>query len=134
MFLDQAVKSRRLANAEKGFWAEWGVWVLVGSIIVAAILYLVISWTLRAHRERISARSVEFNGASIDSAKLIHITLIDGEMQTLMKGDLFIAPLIEKDGYEFGGWFYDSARSKPYLNRRLTKDLTLYPKWIQRSR
>ena len=51
----------------------------------------------------------------------------------LKKGDTFVAPLVEKNGYDFCGWFYDTAFTEPYKTRCISKDITLYPKWTKES-
>ena len=51
----------------------------------------------------------------------------------LIKGDVYIAPLCEKDGYDFAGWYYDTAFTKPYYNRPIKTDITLYQKWVKHS-
>lgn len=133
-FLKKTVNSSLFDNAPSDFWHNWGWLLFVGAVFLYVAIFLIVSHIIRARKSKIESRSVEFEGEIVDSAKLVWINLIGSSPVTLNKGDVFIAPLIEKEGYEFGGWFYDSARSKPYLNRRITKDLTLYPKWIQRSR
>lgn len=35
-----------------------------------------------------------------------------------------------KTGHSFGGWFIDSACTIPWLNIAVTRDITLYAKWI----
>ena len=84
-------------------------------------------------KERREERSIIFQGKKIDSLKLRTITLVDFDSVKVIKGDTFVASFPKKEGYSFGGWFYDSACTDPYKNAVIKKDMTLYPKWIKSS-
>ena len=50
---------------------------------------------------------------------------------TLEKGALVIAPVVTREGYEFGGWYTDEALTNAYEfgAAGIESDLTLYAKW-----
>ncbi len=115
------------------FWEEYaGFIVLFICLFIVAVGGIVYHLCKKA-KERREERSIIFQGKKIDSLKLRTITLVDFDSVKVIKGDTFVAPFPKKEGYAFGGWFYDSACTDPYKNAVIKKDMTLYPKWIKSS-
>ncbi len=139
-FLDTAetVVSRRFKDDPYTF-AEFVknyvglVIAIVISILVFVIIFLphIIRWHKDLKQKRLI--SIPNHEEKVDPHKVITITLIGMDSIKLIKGETFVAPFPEKQGYFFRGWFYDSACTESYKNTTVKKDLTLYPKWIKHS-
>ena len=67
----------------------------------------------------------------VSPSRIRKVVLYGRETVLLEKGDLFTVPIPEKEGYSFGGWFYDSACTEPYKTTKITENITLYPKWVR---
>ena len=118
---------------QKTFWEEWGVGIILSCVVVIVIAGAMIGMFFLDRFQQREKEFVDCNGQLVDKKKVCSITLISHESISWKKGALFIAPVPTRDGYSFEGWFYDSAFSKPYINKRVKNDLTLYPKWLKHS-
>lgn len=115
------------------FWDSYGTVITIVATIFAIVALIVILYIIGDREEKRKNRLVDYDGQKVDSLSLVTVTLTSYQKITLKKGDTFFAPIPQRDNYEFAGWFYDSAFSKPYLNKRIKTDLVLYPKWIKSS-
>ena len=65
------------------------------------------------------------------------VTLEQGDTKSQMiarRGERLQLPLIQKDGYRFGGWYIDTAMTIPFDQRKKVKyDMTLYAKWVKEA-
>ena len=48
-------------------------------------------------------------------------------------GEVYIAEVIQRDGYSFEGWYSDSAKTTPYTETTVHSDLTLFAKWVKEA-
>ena len=109
------------------FWDEYGdlISAVIGiTLLVSFFVYLAVSIT--------GAHKITPEKQRKKKPKC-QITLISHTVLTVDKGTEFVAPFPKKDGYDFGGWFYDSACTEPYKTKIVKKSFTLYPKWIKSS-
>lgn len=115
------------------FWDDNYDWLLAVIFLVLVAIAFSVGFCLLKRSEKKQKRMTAIEGRSdqVDSLLIRRITLVGFSVVELKKGEQFIAPVPEKDGYSFCGWFYDSACTVPYLNKRITKDTTLYPKWVK---
>ena len=136
MFLfDKVISSRLPQSDSSAFWNSYGVFLLVFVVIWVVSAFVFVPILFRKVKQKRESRMIDLNGKKVDSAKIVTITLMGSTFKFVQqfKGDIFIAPLQEKDGYEFAGWYYDTAFTKPYHNRPIKADITLYPKWVKHS-
>lgn len=125
------VKNRILDSGSS--WNDWyTVAIIVGVIFVIVALVFLANYFIVRRTIKLS-RMIEFKGKRVDPESLVTVTMIGNTAETLTKGEIFVAPLIEKEGCEFAGWFLDTACTKPYFNRPIKTDITLYPKWVKHS-
>ena len=139
MFLALSSSDRVNSNRLHGdysfgdFWDDYGILVIVVlvSLIAATILFL--PDLIRKRKKRIENDSVPLpNYREKVYRPLVRTVNLHGfDPVQIKKGDVFYAPVPEKDGYTFAGWFYDSACTVPYLNKKISKDVMLYPKWVK---
>ena len=115
------------------FWEKNGGMIIFITIAVLAAVAIVFLGIFKIQKDNREERLVDFAGTQVDYERLVTITLTGHTAVTQLKGELFEAPLLAKDGYEFLGWFYDTAFTKPYYNRPIKSDLILYPKWRKQS-
>ena len=67
--------------------------------------------------------------------KMISIHLFGMEDICVQRGERIMLPIPEKDGFDFRGWFLDSACTVPYTSTKPVKnELFLYPKWERVAR
>lgn len=111
------------------FWDRHGGTIIFISIVVSIIVLIWLLCYVGVLRERKKNRMVLFGKDLVDSMKIKSITLSNYKTIEVLKGEVFIAPLVTREGYEFAGWFYDTACTKPYETIKIKKDITLYPKW-----
>lgn len=136
MFLfDKVISSRLPQNDSSAFWNSYGVFLLVLAVILVVSAFVFFPILHRKMKQKQKSRMVHLNGKEVDSAKIVTVALIGSTFKfvQLVKGDVFVAPLQEKDGYEFAGWYYDTAFTKPYYNRTIKANIALYPKWVKHS-
>lgn len=115
------------------FWDDYGGFVIMAAIVVAIVLFFVIrSFVLRMVENK-RERMVEMNGVKVDPFKMCTVNLMGADSVTIPKNSIFAAPLPEKEGYLFQGWFYDSACTIPYVTVKLKQSITLYPKWVPKN-
>lgn len=129
MFLD--IPSR--FETSMTFWDKYGTIITFALPIIAIIALFIILWVLGHREEQRKQNETELNGKIVDERQIITVTLVNYETISCLKGERFIAPLPERDGYDFAGWFYDASFTKPYINRKIRNDLLLYPRWIKSS-
>ena len=119
------------------FWNEWGFFICLGIVLLILLfcfLYLfVFSDALAKRAKEKEKQKVFINGTYVFPSDVCTITLLEFTDIRVIKGEEFIAPIHTKEGYLFSGWFYDSACTDPYKTKRITKDITLYPKWTKDS-
>lgn len=115
------------------FWDRYGDLIIALSIIGLLVCFIIVGSVVALKKERKERRMIEIDGKRVDPELLVTVTMIGNTAETLTKGEIFTAPLIEKDGYDFSGWYYDTAFTKPYYNRPIKTDITLYPKWVKHS-
>ena len=122
-------------SAWEKFWDNYGSIVIGISIFVAFTLIMCLLWFLDRYipkrREKKAQKTTTSDGVLIASAKACTVFLVGFQEITLAKGTEFAAPLHEKEGFDFGGWFYDSACTIPYTTTKIYKNITLYPKWVR---
>lgn len=89
----------------------WG-WLTLGAVLLAVVLLLLLG--------RKTVRFETFGGTAIGSRKARR-----GERLTR-------PPVPEKEGCGFGGWYQDTACTKPwdFDNDTVKKSMTLYAKWL----
>lgn len=137
IFFDR-VKSRRLGYTgtdQATFdWDFWGVFLLLICIVFLVTVFVFVPALYRKMKSNQEKRMVELNGKMVDSKLLVTVTMIGYKSEILIKKELFIAPLIEKEGCDFVGWWYDSACTIPYVNGPVKSDIILYPKWVKHSK
>lgn len=129
--LDSSGTAKRRSEifADKAFWEVNGP-IIIFSIVLLAVLLTIL--TVYLVRRYINAQEKTcVNGRTVFSKRVIQVTLLGSGVSDLVKGDYFEAPLIRRDGYDFCGWFRDSACSVPFINSRIYHNLTLYPKWVK---
>ena len=136
-FLNRMIRYGKVQSATFGsdkytfsdFWNEWGIIICV---LIACSILTVILLCLHS-REKNEAKAVSIPGKDhkVIPSRIRKVVLYGEETILLEKGDLFIVQIPEKEGYSFGGWFYDSACTEPYKTMRITEDITLYPKWTK---
>lgn len=114
--------------------------VLVGVVVIVVLLFLAVLFgclcffyfkNKRKKVEQEEDLKVYDNGVSVSHSDVCTVTLMGYKDVQIIQGEEFIAPLHTKEGYSFGGWFYDSACTEPYKNIGITKNITLYPKWTK---
>lgn len=122
--------------SSKSWWEEnWWVSLIISFIIVGLSFFTVV-WLIpylrKRHKEKMSQRiPVTNSDRLIDPQKSVRLVMIGGDTLILAKGDVFSASVPEREGYDFGGWFIDSACTVPFQNGKIHKDIVLYPKWIR---
>ena len=124
------VASRAL---QQSFWEAYGQLILEIIIIALGVAACIVIFVYQFKKDRRDARMIEVNGKKVDPEVLVTVTMIGNTAETITKGEIFTAPLIEKEGYDFAGWYYDTAFTRPYYNRPIKTDITLYPKWVKHS-
>ena len=89
----------------------WG-WLALGAVLLAVLLLLLL--------RRKTVKFETFGGTAIGSRKAER-----GERLTR-------PPVPEKEGRGFGGWYQDTACTKPwdFDNDKVEKSMTLYAKWL----
>ena len=89
----------------------WG-WLALGAVLLAVLLLLLL--------RRKTVKFETFGGTAIGSRKAKR-----GEKLTR-------PPVPEKEGCGFGGWYQDTACTKPwdFDNDKVEKSMTLYAKWL----
>ncbi len=111
--------------------------VLFYTLAICALVFFVffLPRIIQRRKETKNKRLITISGhaTKVDSKKVVTVSLIGMNEVQLVKGEIFIAPFPEKEGFFFMGWFYDSACTDPYKNAVIKKDMTLYPKWIKSS-
>ena len=119
------------------FWEKYGSAIIGFSILGAFALFLGIvifcEWYFKRRQEKLAQTTVTWDGVSVATFKTCTVSLIHFEEITLVKGAEFAAPIPDRNGYVFGGWFYDTACTIPYKTTKIRKSITLYPKWIKDS-
>ena len=133
LFSDEGGKIISRLEGKGSFWSQYGTLIIIAIVVLTLVSLFVILYLVGRHEENKKARTVIHNGEEVDSALLVRVTMIGHEVVTLFKDEVFIAPLVERDNYDFAGWFYDTAFTKPYYNRKVKSDIVLYPKWIKSS-
>lgn len=123
----------RVLGKEISFWDKYINVIVWSTLILAVFLVVVLVAYFENRSVKRKKRMISLNGTYIDSAKVCRITLLGFKEISIVKGNEFVAPLHFKDGFDFGGWFYDSACTEPYKTTRITEDITLYPKWTKDS-
>ena len=135
--LYKKVQSSVLNNPqfEPTFWEKWGVlivWLSILAAIVLTITLILVVGKIRITREN-RLTNIPGKEQPISCTRIRTVTLYNHSEEMLEKGEPFVAPLLERDGYIFGGWFYDTALTEPYKTTKITEDITLYPKWTKES-
>lgn len=133
-FRYRKIQSSILENDEytfSDFWTEWGVIICV--LVACSILTLILLYMYSREKNAAKAISIPGKTSKVVPSRIRKIVLYGQETVLVEKGDLFIATIPKKDGYSFGGWFYDSACTEPYKNKHITEDIVLYPKWTKES-
>lgn len=60
------------------------------------------------------------------------VTLYEKDSVSVEYKSTYAPPIPKRTGYNFGGWFVDTALSVPWKSTdRVLCDMTLYPKWIK---
>jgi uncharacterized repeat protein (TIGR02543 family) len=97
-------------------WIEQYWWVIVLAVVsVAAIVFAILFFMNK-------------------KAKMIQVTVYTlgrrHEVYSIHKNSTYNPEPPEREGYEFRGWFMDSACSVPWLSTyTVKKAMCLYPKW-----
>lgn len=122
-------------TAWQKFWEDWGGLVCFSVFVVVIVVVLIVAHIADKRKNTQSARltTIPSKEDPVPRSRVRVVTLYGHCESSVEKGDVFAAPLIEREGYAFGGWFYDTACTEPYKNKRITKDITLYPKWTKES-
>ena len=122
-------------SAWQKFWDEYGpITVGISVIVILALIACLIwflEWYIPKRREKKAQKTTTSDGELIASAKACTVSLVGFQEIILAKGTEFAAPLHEKEGFDFCGWFYDSACTEPYKTTKIHKNITLYPKWVR---
>ena len=124
-----------ILGKEETFWEKYkpvivGIIVIVSLILIACLLFFLDNY-IPKRKEKNAQKTITSDGVLIASAKACTVFLVGFQEITLAKGTEFAAPLHEKEGFDFGGWFYDSACTIPYTTTKIYKNITLYPKWVR---
>lgn len=115
------------------YWWEHNWWWVV-LLVIALVAFLIVLFTiilprLRKRQER--KISIPNHYEPVLPEKIVSVTMIGQKNIQLVKGEFFSVPVPTRDGYDFAGWFYDSACTIPYKNIRIKKNIVLYPKWVR---
>lgn len=116
-------------------WNDWG-WPIVFWAVLLLIFSVILFFKIRKKRRAARiARMTTIKGRieKVDSKLIRTVTLVGQETIELLKGETFLVTIPEREGYDFGGWFYDSACTEPYKTTAIKKDIVLYPKWTKSS-
>ena len=116
-------------------WDAWG-WPIVFWAVMLLIFSVILFFKIRKKRRAARvARMTTIKGRieKVDSKLIRTVTLVGQETIELLKGETFLVTIPERKGYDFGGWFYDSACTEPYKTTAIKKDIVLYPKWTKSS-
>ena len=118
------------AQDSQGNWRWWVLYINGKQSNLLAVNYYVkagdkIEWVFGDGSVGALPHTVTFNtgeGSAVDS-------------QVVADGAKAIKPAAPKrDGYEFAGWYADAGLKSPYdFSTSVTKDLTLYAKWVKGS-
>ena len=118
------------AQDSQGNWRWWVLYINGKQSNLLAVNYYVkagdkIEWVFGDGSVSALPHTVTFNtgeGSAVDS-------------QVVADGAKAIKPAAPKrDGYEFAGWYADAGLKSPYdFSTSVTKDLTLYAKWVKGS-
>lgn len=118
------------ARDSQGNWRWWVLYINGKQSNLLAVNYYVkagdkIEWVFGDGSVSALPHTVTFNtgeGSAVDS-------------QVVADGAKAIKPAAPKrDGYEFAGWYADAGLKSPYdFSTSVTKDLTLYAKWVKGS-
>lgn len=98
------------------WWDHYGDYVLFGIIVVVIALAIFLWYKIDMRKaDRARPRIVTFYGY--------------GEKECQYDSYL-VADIPEKEGYIFCGWYKDTAFREPWKSKdKVTRDITLYPKW-----
>lgn len=100
------------------FWLDYGI-LIVFLVIVAAFVVGLVLWFIP--------------DAPPKKPKCVYLR--DGEKLTELEcgtSKPLLLPYPKREGYAFGGWFYDSACTVPYVStKRLKPNTVLYAKWLK---
>ncbi|MBO7739935.1 MAG: InlB B-repeat-containing protein, partial [Clostridia bacterium] len=107
-------------------------WLSILAAIVLTITLIFVVGKIRITREN-RLTNIPGKEKPISCTRIRTVTLYNHSEAVLEKGESFVAPLLERNGYTFGGWFYDTAFTEPYKTTKITEDITLYPKWTKES-
>ncbi len=113
-------------------------WIFVIAIILVPIfcvifrtVYIDLNRKLVERKKSREESLVDFNGQKVSQKQLCTIRLEGEQTIVQLKGCVFFAPVVNREGHIFKGWFYDSACTRPYLNTKVKSDIVLYPLWIK---
>ena len=92
------------------------LWVVVLAVLALAGLTLLLSW-IYIRRQKVKKTEIT-----------IHLSC-HSDIQ-VQYGRIAMLPTPKRDGYEFRGWFLDSACTIPFDSRiPIKRELILYPRW-----
>ena len=116
---------------EKTFWDEYGLAIIICSCVALVMSAVFILTHLHEKKKEKVSFLVMHDGNPVDASRLVTVSMLGYQESSVLKGDLFVAPIPKKKGYSFAGWFYDSAFTRPYFSKKLRRNIVLYPKWIK---
>ena len=122
-------------TAWQKFWEDWGglFWLLVFLVVIIAVLIVAHIADKRKNTQSARLITIPSKEEPILRSRVRVVALYGHSESSVEKGDVFVAPFIEREGYAFGGWFYDTACTIPYKTTKIRKSITLYPKWTKES-
>lgn len=113
-------------------WDAFG-WPIVFWLVFLSTISLILFFKIRKKRRAMRMTTIKGRKEKVDSKQIRTVTLVGQETIELLKGETFLVTIPEREGYDFGGWFYDSACTEPYKTTAIKKDIVLYPKWTKSS-
>lgn len=95
-------------------------WIVIG-IVVAAIIAVIVTVVLMK-----KYKNKEFTLSLYDRGEVSYLTVKRGERIPL--------PMLQREGYRFGGWFIDTAMMTPFVpTHKIEYDMTVYAKWSKEA-
>jgi uncharacterized repeat protein (TIGR02543 family) len=122
-------KTRSRILGDQSFWGQNKLEIILASVAAFFILAFFVAYWINLHKQ--AKKTVTVGGKEVYPEKVITVTLATQSTVEIVKRDVFVAPFLSRDGYDFLGWYYDTACTVPYQNKKLTKSITLYPKWVK---
>ena len=95
-------------------------WIVIGIVVAVIIAVIVTVVLIKKYKNK------EFTLSLYDRGEVSYLAVKRGERVPL--------PMLQREGYRFGGWFIDTAMMTPFVpTHKVECDMTVYAKWSKEA-